>query len=193
MVTESLSCPVCGHPDVQSNQCSNCETDLSTYRMLAEMSPQEIASTTTQKILWRWVGVGLVVVLAVGLTTPFLWGYGRELLISQINAQVAQRQQEITAKLSSISQQQNEISSMLGDVARQQDLVSSLQPQTEGCGGFYYMIQEGDNLSQIARRFYGTREGLEQILSNNPQLKEQINQLEIGETIFIPNREDSCP
>jgi nucleoid-associated protein YgaU len=157
------------------------------------MSPQEIQSTRTKKIPWRWLGVGLVVVLVVGVTTPFLWGYGRELLISQINAQVAQRQQEITAKLSNISQQQKEISAMLGDVARQQDLVSTLQPQTEECGGFYYTIQEADNLSQIARRFYGTREGLEVILSNNPQLEERINQLEIGETIFIPNFESSCP
>jgi LysM repeat protein len=193
MATESLSCPVCGHPDVQGNQCSNCETDLSAYRMLAEMPPQEIPSTKTQNIPWRRLGVGLVVVLAVGVTTPFLWGYGRELLISQINAQVAQRQQEITAKLSNISQQQKEISSMLGDVARQQNLVSNLQPQTEGCGGFYYTIQEGDNLSQIARRFYGTREGLELILSNNPQLKERMSEIKIGETIFVPNLESSCP
>lgn len=193
MVTQSLSCPVCGHPDVQTNQCSNCETDLSLYRMLAELPPQETTVAQTKQIPWQWIGISLAAVLVVGITTPFLWGYGRELLISQINSQIAQRQQEITAKLSSINQQQQELSKMLEDVSRQQDLVSTLQNESEGCGGFYYTIEKGNTLSQIANRFYQERGNVNLILEQNTQLQGRSDQLQIGETIFIPNRDASCP
>ncbi|QDZ40262.1 LysM peptidoglycan-binding domain-containing protein [Euhalothece natronophila Z-M001] len=193
MVTQSLSCPVCGHPDVQESKCSNCGTDLSVYRMLAELPSQEANAVETQKLPWRWITVALGLILVVGITSPVLWAYGRELLISQLNSRVAEQQQEITGKLSRISQQQQELSEMLEEVAREQNLISTLQGDFEGCGGFYYTIERGDTLTGIARRFYGDTGSLELITSKNPQLEGQLNELEIGEVIFIPNEESNCP
>lgn len=193
MVTQSLSCPVCGNPDVQKSKCSNCGTDLSVYRMLAELPPQEAKAVANQKVSRRWIAVTLGLVLVIGITNPFLWGYGRELLISQLNTQVAERQQEITGKLSRISQQQQELSEMLEEVAREQDLISTLQGDIEGCGGFYYTIERGDTLTGIANRFYGDRGNLELITNNNSQLEGRLSQLEVGEVIFIPNEENNCP
>lgn len=191
---KTISCPVCGHPEVEENQCRNCETDLSVYQMLLRLSPTEETSVSeTQKIPWRWVGISVVLVLVIAAATPYLLGYGRELIISQLNTQVSQRQEEITAKLSSISQQQGEISQMLNEVARQQDLISTLQPKTEGCGGFYYTVQQGDSLSQIGRQFYGSGGGMDLILNRNPQLKDRSSLLQVGEMVFIPNRNSSCP
>lgn len=187
----TISCPVCGHPEVQENQCRNCETDLSQYRMLVALPA--ITPVNNQNIPWRWLGVSLVLVLALGITTPYLWGYGRQLLISQLNTQVSQRQEEITAKLSSISQQQREISQMLAQVARQQELIQTLQPDTDGCGGFYYTVRSGDTLSQISRQFYGSGDGFDLILNHNSQLKGRSNFLQVGELLFIPNRNSNCP
>ena len=190
---KTISCPVCGHPEVNQNQCRNCETDLSVYRMLVELPPTETTVTKTKTIAWRWVAVSMLLVLFVGIITPFLFGYGRQLLISQLNAQVSQRQEEITAKLSSISQQQQEISAMLDEVARQQDLISTLQPETDGCGGFYYTVQPEDSLAAIGRRFYGEGGGMDLILNRNPQLKGRSSLLQVGEVLFIPNRTANCP
>jgi nucleoid-associated protein YgaU len=161
--------------------------------MLAELPPKEAKAVEAQKLSWRWIAVALGFVLVVGITSPFLWAYGRELLISQLNARVTEQQQEITGKLSRISQQQQELSEMLEEVAREQNLISTLQGDLEGCGGFYYTIERGDTLTGIARRFYGDRGSLELITSNNPQLQGQLNQLEIGEVILIPNEENNCP
>ena len=196
MNQETIACPVCGHPEVNQNQCRNCETDLSVYRMLVELPPTETETETvtkTKTTSWRWVAVSVFLVLSIAIITPYLFGYGRQLLISQLNAQVSQRQEEITAKLSSISQQQQEISEMLNDVARQQDLISTLQPETDGCGGFYYTVQSGDSLAAIGRRFYGEGGGMDLILNRNPQLKGRSNLLQVGEVIFIPNRNSNCP
>ena len=190
---KTISCPVCGHPEVNQNQCRNCETDLSVYRMLVELPPTETTVTKTKTVAWRWVAVSMLLVLFVGIITPFWFGYGRQLLISQLNAQVSQRQEEITAKLSSISQQQQEISVMLNEVARQQDLISTLQPETDGCGGFYYTVQPEDSLAAIGRRFYGEGGGMDLILNRNPQLKGRSSLLRVGEVLFIPNRTTNCP
>jgi hypothetical protein len=36
-MTLKLICPVCDRPDIESNCCPNCETDLSIVRMVLEL------------------------------------------------------------------------------------------------------------------------------------------------------------
>jgi hypothetical protein len=66
-----LTCPVCDRSQIETNTCPNCESNLSTYRMLAEL-PLEISVEAKEPkrniSIWLPIGVaGLFLLLGVGL------------------------------------------------------------------------------------------------------------------------------
>lgn len=52
-MTILLNCPVCDRTSIESNICPNCETDLTTLRMLAELP--EVKPTQSLRLLLPWL------------------------------------------------------------------------------------------------------------------------------------------
>ena len=48
------------------------------------------------------------------------------------------------------------------------------------------MVESGDTLEKIAIRYFGSTSGVDQLVKANPQLTD-INQLSVGQTIYLPN------
>ena len=86
-----LTCPVCERSQIETNTCPNCETDLSTYRMLAEL-PVETLEAKQKQIIPLWLPVGAAVLL-------FLLGIG----LGFAGNSVIARQSQITPSSTNIS------------------------------------------------------------------------------------------
>jgi len=46
-------------------------------------------------------------------------------------------------------------------------------------------VREGDTLETIAMRYYGSKDGISELIAANPQLTD-INRLSVGQTIYVP-------
>ncbi|MGD2181917.1 hypothetical protein [Lusitaniella coriacea] len=58
----SLTCPVCNRPEIEGNRCPNCETDLSSVRMLIELPP------VRQGISPWWLAIATIVGAIAGFS-----------------------------------------------------------------------------------------------------------------------------
>ena len=180
-----LTCPVCGRSQIETNTCPNCETNLSTYRMLAELpleTPVEAKEPKRNIPICFPVSVaGLFLLLGLGL------GFAS-------NSVIARQQPQTTPSnpnpIPDIKVEKDELvtSPVIAEKPKEAE-----QPQLKSCDGFNYVVREGDSLPQIASRFYGDNNSLSLIRVANPKLQGRENPIKIGETLLIPNREANCP
>ena len=177
-----LTCPVCQRSHIETHICPNCETDLSTYRMLAQLPVETPVEIEEQKTIPIWLPIGVAVLfLLLGLGLGFAG-----------NSVIAKQQQTIpTTDISTSTPTQIEkpITSVITDEPIGKEIETSI---TKSCGGFNYIVRRGDSLSLIALRFYGDSNYLQLISQNNPQIQGRENFIEIGEVIFVPNRKNNC-
>lgn len=171
-----LTCPVCDRPEIEDNICPNCETNLSLFRMLAELpvATEAVESAKRQRqntTPWLPISIGIVLlILGIGLGASGNYLLSRQKPIAQTSTP--------TANATSIK------------TSSKPELLA--QEKTT-CNGFYYIVLRGDSLSLIASRFYGDEAAWSFITEANPKIKGRENSLEIGEKLLIPNREESCP
>lgn len=165
-----LTCPVCSRPEVEDDICPNCETNLSTMRMLAELPPSApIQPVPIQKQLrasWLLAVAILMLVLGISLgAASYPW----------ISAYLPSTTATVTAT--------NPLPANTNDRQKQQHRESDLD-------GFRYKVRYGDSLSQIAGRFYGDIKLWSLIVKANPSLKGRENSLSVGEVLLVPNRQE---
>lgn len=165
---EKLTCPVCDRTEIEENICPNCETDLSTIRMLKELPflENKPESDNNKKLIY----VLLILVLMAIIVGSFS-GY----LIAKNN---------YNASLQAIKQEQNE-------QVNKVDNVEESKPKLNWCGGFNYQIKSGDSLYMLALRFYGNGKAWHLITEANPSITSPQN-LEVGQVILIPNLVEFC-
>ncbi|BAZ44482.1 hypothetical protein NIES4102_14920 [Chondrocystis sp. NIES-4102] len=168
-----LTCPVCDRSQIETNICPNCETDLSTYRMLAQL-PLETSITVKeakQNIpLWLPVSIAILfLLLGIGL------GFGS-------NSFIAQQQSQNT---STSSTPPNPISETVSSTALNK---SQETEKSQACDGFNYVVQKGDSLSLIASNFYGDSNSWSWITDANPKLQGRESFIKIDEILLVPNR-----
>ncbi len=182
-----LTCPVCDRSQIETNTCPNCETDLSTYRMLAQLpveTPIETKESKRNISLWLPVGVAILfLLLGIGL------GFAG-------NSVIARQQPQTTSTSTTVSnpipETKVEKDELVTSPAIAEKPKEAEQPQLKSCDGFKYIVRRGDSLSLIAFRFYGDSNSLSLISNANPQLQGRENLIEIGEKLLIPNREANC-
>ena len=178
-----LTCPVCDRSQIEDNTCPNCETDLSTYRMLAELPVEEPIETKEQKRtipLWLPVGVAILfLLLGIGL------GFAG-------NSVMVRNQQPIpnfaTAPISIPETKPDEL--IVSPTIAEKP--TEIEQPSESCGGFNYVVRRGDSLSLIASRFYGHSNSWSLISDANPKLKGRESSIEIGELLLVPNLKTNC-
>lgn len=176
----NLTCPVCDRSQIETNTCPNCETDLSTYRMLAELPVEttvEVKESQRNIPIWLPVGVAILfLLLGVGL------GFAS-------NSVIARQQPQTTPTSTTVS---NPVPKTVSPtvVEKPQEVETS---KSKSCGGFNYVVRKGDSLSLIASRFYGDINSWSRIIDANPATQGRENLIEIGETLLVPNREANCP
>ncbi len=172
----NLTCPVCDRSEIEDNTCPNCETNLSTYRMLAELPVETSVERKEQKRtipIWLPVGVAILfLLLGIGL------GFAGNSVIARHTPTSSTASNPIPETVSST-------------VAENPQGVE--KSESKSCGGFNYVVRKGDSLSFIASRFYGDSNFLSQIIDANPELKGRENSIEIGEFLFVPNLATNCP
>lgn len=157
-MTVKITCPVCDKPGIESDTCPNCETDLSSIRMLMELPPAVTKS---------------------GRLPPWLSGVGLLLLLGGLALGVA--------LTSALNPKPLPIAAP-NPIETPPSPVQTVIKKSKPCAaGFYYRVRNGDSLSLIGERFYGGVKDYNAIVRANPGLKNRINNLEIGETILIPN------
>lgn len=166
----TITCPVCDRPNIEGNICPNCETDLSSVRILVELpaiTEEKVTPFSSKPFLPIGLSITLaILLLAVGIGLGLA---GNRLLMSQ-----------------------NPSISNVNVAATPSPVISPQQMQQEttltaDCNGFDYRVRSGDSLSLIAYRFYGNGKLWNPLVQANPVLKNQENSLEVGDHICIPN------
>lgn len=178
----SLTCPVCDRSQLEQNICPNCETDLSTYEMLANLPRQTFSEVKEQKlIIPLWLPVAILF-LSLGLVLGFV-----------SNSVIAKQQPPITKSAPPLA-------SLIPEV-KPDKLIAPIiteipqevkQSEAMTCGGFNYVVRRGDSLSLIASRLYGDRNLWSLIGQANPTIKGRESSLQIGELLFVPNLNSHC-
>ncbi len=175
MSSVKLTCPVCERSQIETNTCPNCETDLSTYRMLAQLPVETVIEVKESKrIIPIWLPVGVAILfllLGIGL------GVAGNSVIARHTPTSSTASNSIPETVSST-------------VAENPQGVE--KSESKSCGGFNYVVRKGDSLSFIASRFYGDSNFLSQIIDANPELKGRESSIEIGELLLVPNLETNC-
>ena len=176
-----LTCPVCERSQIETNTCPNCETDLSTYRMLAELpveTPVEIEEQKRTIPIWLPIGIA-VLFLSLGIGLGFAG-----------NSIIAKQQQ--TLPTIDISTTPTQIDKPTTPIISEKTIEKETEPKSKSCGGFNYVVRSGDSLSLIASRFYGDFNSWSLISDANPIIKGRENAIEIGESLLVPNLETNC-
>lgn len=165
----NLTCAVCDRPEIEGDICPNCETNLSTFRILAELPivEQKKALGSTMKI-WLLSGIFAAFVLGMSL------GATRGSLLSK---------QPLPPTATSIP------GSITTNVPAKSTQATSLNPCVRQ---FYYTVQQGNSLRRIARQFYGDRQKSKLIIQHNPQLKGRENDIDLHEKLLIPKFYQAC-
>lgn len=166
-----ITCAVCDRPKIEADICPNCETDLSLIRMLVELPPAEKPTklqSWPQAVPWQIGEAAMLLVIGIGL------GVISNMISSQSLLPTIQSPAPTPTQ-----------------VAQQVEALRG--PRTKSCGGLYYTVRSGDGLSQLAWHIYGNANLWRMIAQANPKLKSRENVLQIGEVLFVPNREQSCP
>lgn len=175
-----LTCPVCDRPKIEGNICPNCETDLSLIRTLTEL--EELPSVPTKSTaIMPLVPIGVaVLILLLGIS---LGAVGNSFYVQQRPPAVA----SISPALeTTVSPQVNPTQSLVATSKKTEE-------ESLFCGGFYYKVKRGDNLSLIAKKLYGDVNLWPRIVAANSNLKGRVNALAIGEILLVPNLEVNCP
>jgi LysM domain len=165
----NLICPVCDRPDVEGDICPNCETNLSTFRILAELpivEPKK-ALGSTMKI---WLLSGILTAFVLGMS---LGAAGGSLLSKQ----------PLLPTATSIA------GSTTANIPAKSTQATSFNPCVDN---FYYTVQQGDSLQRIARQFYGDRQKSKLIIQHNPQLKGRENDIDLHEKLLMPKFYRAC-
>ena len=176
-----LTCPVCERSQIETNTCPNCETDLSTYRMLAELPIETFVATKEQKrTIPIWLPIGIAVLfLLLGLGLGFAG-----------NSVIAKQQQTAPANISTSTPTQIETTTT--PIIAEKPTEEKIEPELKPCGGFNYVVRSGDSLSLIALRLYGDSNSWSLISDANPAIQGKENAIEIGESLLVPNLETNC-
>lgn len=168
-MTEKLTCPVCDRTEIETNTCPNCETDLSTIRLLKELpflDNKTEAKPIKQSFIYIVLGIALLTIIA-----GIYGGYS-----------IANNQYQ--ASLNKINQDKNN-----------PVIVENTEAETKAklnwCGGFNYQIKSGDSLYMLGLRFYGDGSAWHLITEANPSIISPKN-LEVGQIILIPNLTEFC-
>lgn len=167
-MSEKLTCPVCDRTDIETNICPNCETDLSTIRLLKELP--EIEQKENPK-LQNLLIIPLVSFLIIGLLVGSFTGY----FISKNN---------FNKSLQAINQENNKPVKIV-------ESKRITKPELNCSGGFNYQVKSGDSLYILGLRFYGSANGWQLIFQGNPSLNDPKN-LQIGQILLIPNLPELC-
>ena len=177
-----LTCPVCDRTIVKDNICPNCETDLSTYGMLANLPQYTPAKTENKRrIIPIWLPIGIAVLfLLLGLGL----GYASNSLIAK-QPQTTQTSTDIANSIL-----ETNIDKQILPVAKIPLKIAKSKPNS--CGGFNYTVRRGDSLSLIAKRFYGNSNYWSLISKVNPNIQGSENLIEINDSLLIPNLKTAC-
>ena len=165
----NLTCPVCERPEVEGDICPNCETNLSTFRLLAELpivEPKKALGSTIK----IWLLSGILVAFVLGMS---LGATGDSLLSKQPFPPTA----------TSIPGSTNT------NIQAKPIQAKSLNPCVTQ---FYYTVQQGDSLARIARRFYGDRQKLQLIMQHNPRPTVKENDINLHEKLLMPKIYQAC-
>jgi hypothetical protein len=157
-----LNCPVCDRPGIDTDICPNCETNLSTLRILTEL-PVVAPKQTLGSTIKIWLLATIFAAFIIGISLGAAGGS----LLSQpppsSTAIVAKIQPDSTPPTTSI--------------------IARSYPCTRE---FYYTVRQGDSLSKIARQFYDDASQSILIVHQNPQLKGRENDLDLDEKLSMP-------
>ena len=179
-----LTCPVCERSQIETNTCPNCETDLSTYRMLAELpieTPVEIEEQKRTIPLWLPIGIA-VLFLLLGLGLGFAG-----------NSVIAKQQQQIAPTIDVSTSTPTQIEKPTTPIIAEKITEQEIEPsESKSCGGFNYVVRSGDSLSLIASRFYGDINSWSLISEANPATQGRENAIEIGQSLLVPNLKTNC-
>ena len=170
-----LTCPVCERSQIEHKICPNCETDLSTYGLLASLPPCQPTKVEAKKrMIPIWLPVAIAVLfLLLGLGM----GYAGNSLIAQPPSIVQPTTTTAAPTLAASD--------------RALPIAKVAKPKLD-CGGFNYIVRRGDSLSAIAHRFYGDSNSWLLISAANPSLQGSENLIDLNDLLLIPNLKTSC-
>ncbi|PSB52975.1 LysM peptidoglycan-binding domain-containing protein [Chamaesiphon polymorphus] len=165
-----LNCPVCDRSGIDRDICPNCETNLSTLRMLAELP-----LVTPQKSLGAAIKMWLLSIVFAAFTIGISLGAAAESILSQQPPRSI-----VTAKATNIRS---------SSPTPSESNIANAYPCTRE---FFYTVRQGDSLSKIARQFYGDIHKTQLIVQHNSQLKGRENDIDLDEKILMPKLYQAC-
>ena len=163
---DSLNCPVCGHQNVQTTVCPQCETDLTLLHTLNQIDATPPPSAPSFNPLSVLTSIALILLLGMGV------GIAVNNLLFRSPVTITSSQSSTPAVKPSPSPT---------------PVVNSSPPPTPiEKSGMEYEVLQTDNLSNIAQRFYGDQNQWTIIRDANPSLQGRENYIQLGEKLVIP-------
>jgi LysM domain len=169
-----LNCPVCERTGIDRDICPNCETDISTLRMLAEL-PIVASQNTLRSTIKMWLLSIVFVAFTIGIS---LGAVGASILSQQVPKSIST---SIATKITHNIQPDS--------YPAIESKIASTYPCTRE---FYYTVRQGDSLSNIARKFYEDIQKIQPIVQHNSQLKGRENNVDLEGKILIPKFYQAC-
>lgn len=183
-MTLSLHCPVCGYQEVPGDICPNCDTDLSTLRLLLTLPETPTVPPPTTLSKWRTVLIVLFIALISTLMGASLaFTLGRIPEVSQASDPLP------TATPTGIPETPVPIvePTAIAVLPVDRDPVASELPDESDSDDpqlvyVLYRVESGDTLGGIASR-HGIP--IEEMTRINPQLQGREDQILVGESLFL--------
>ena len=182
-----LTCPVCDRSQIETNTCPNCETDLSTYRMLVQLpveTPIEVKESKPKRMISIWLPIGVAILF---LLLGFGLGFAGNSVIARQQPQTTPTSTTASNSVPKTKSDELVVSPIVAEKSQELE-----KPESKSCGGFNYVVQKGDSLSLIASHFYGDSNSFSLIIDANPELKGRESSIGIDEVLLIPNLETNC-
>ena len=178
----NLICPVCDRSEITTSICPNCETNLSTYKLLVNLSEQPILKAHKKvQVMPLWLPICIAILfLCLGLGMGFT---SNSLIAKQAN--VKQHAADLNHSVSQAIAQPPKV-----DLADTSQLIT--KAKFSSCSGFEYTVRPGDSLSLIAAHLYGDSHFWSVISQANPAIQGREKLLEIGSKLIVPNLNSNC-
>ncbi|HIF14860.1 MAG TPA: LysM peptidoglycan-binding domain-containing protein [Bacteroidetes bacterium] len=180
-------CPVCQHehPDEDLLNCPECDSDLSAFAQLKQISNNK---SLLIKLNWLLLSV-LVLIIAGSGGGLYYQNYNnktksqkRATTLEKNNTEVKQMKQKVKRGQNKIK----ELEMALSTLKQELENISSDTTEFSNTEGYsLHIVEEGETLWSIAERYYGNTVAVKKLLKQNKLAHPKF--IKVGEPLVIKN------
>jgi len=180
-------CPVCQHehPDEDLLNCPECDSDLSSFAQL-----KQISNNKSRLIKTNWLLLSVLVLILAGSGGGLYYQNSKNTsknqksatTLEKNNTELKQMKQKVKKGQNKIKELQMALSSLKQELENT-SIDSTELSNTEGYS--LHIVEEGETLWSIAERYYGNSVAVKKLLKQNKLAHPKF--IKVGEPLVIKN------